>query len=48
MSVSAVRAFKEKILSHGNAEDPAILFRNFMGREPELDALLARDGLLET
>ena len=41
------RAFKEKILSRGNAEDPALLFRNFMGREPELDALLARDGLLE-
>jgi oligopeptidase A len=38
-------AFVEHILSKGNSEDPAALFRAFMGREPELDALLKRSGL---
>jgi oligopeptidase A len=39
-------AFVEHILSKGNSEDPAELFRRFMGREPDLDALLRRCGLL--
>jgi oligopeptidase A len=38
-------AFVEHILSKGNSEDPAALFRAFMGRGPELDALLKRSGL---
>lgn len=38
-------AFVEHILSRGNSADPAELYRSFMGREPELDALLRRSGL---
>ena len=39
------RDFKEKILSKGNSEDPAVLFENFMGRGPDITALLVRNGL---
>ncbi len=37
--------FVEKILSRGNSADPAELYRAFMGREPDLNALLERSGL---
>ena len=40
------RDFKDKVLSKGNSEDPLKLFVDFMGREPDPDALLRRDGLL--
>lgn len=38
-------AFVEHILSRGNSADPAELYRAFMGRDPDLDALLRRSGL---
>ena len=37
--------FVDKVLSRGNSADPAELYRAFMGRDPDLNALLQRCGL---
>ena len=37
--------FVRTILSKGNSEDPAKLFKDFMGRDPDIQALLIRAGL---
>lgn len=38
--------FRRDILSRGGTEHPSVLFRNFMGREPDNKALLKRMNLL--
>jgi oligopeptidase A len=46
-SPKAGMAFRREILEKGNTDDPALLFRNFMGRDPDPDALLRRSGLVK-
>jgi oligopeptidase A len=45
LSRTAGLAFRENILAQGDGQDPAVLYRDFMGRDPDPTALLERAGL---
>ena len=38
-------SFRENILSKGGSEDPAVLYRNFRGHDPQPEALMRKLGL---
>lgn len=39
------KLFREQVLSKGGTDDPMILYKNFRGQEPTIDALLENRGL---
>tara|TARA_B110000211_G_C14058467_1_gene544451 strand:+ start:82 stop:2106 length:2025 start_codon:yes stop_codon:yes gene_type:complete len=41
------KLFQDTILSKGGTEKPMTLYKRFRGREPKIEALLIRDGLLK-
>lgn len=41
---NTAKKFRQELLSKGGTEHPSVLFRNFMGREPDIDALMIRSG----
>ena len=45
LSAQAGGEFRNRILARGDSEDPSVLYREFMGRDPNPDALLERAGL---
>lgn len=38
-------SFRRNVLEKGNTEDPMTLYVRFRGREPQIDALMRRDGI---
>jgi oligopeptidase A len=42
------RAFREAILARGGSQAPLVLFVDFRGREPSIDALLRHSGLVDS
>ena len=46
-NTDTAEAFRREILSRGGTEHPSVLFRNFMGRDPDQQALLRRKGLTD-
>lgn len=47
MNPATGKAFRDSVLSLGDTKTPQELFREFMGRDPEVTALLKRAGLTE-
>ena len=43
---ATAKSFQE-LLSKGSTEDPMNLYVKFRGREPKIDALLKRDGIVK-
>ncbi|CCY10326.1 oligopeptidase A [Porphyromonas sp. CAG:1061] len=39
--------FKREILERGDAEEPEVLYQNFKGRQPSIEALKRRSGLIK-
>ena len=44
---STADSFRENILTKGDSEDPAVLYRKFRGRDPQPEALMRKLGLVK-
>lgn len=42
---ATAKSFRTNVLEKGGTEDPSVLYRNFRGQDPTVDALLQRDGI---
>jgi peptidyl-dipeptidase Dcp len=40
------KRYRKEVLARGGSEDPAVIYRNFRGRDADPDSLLRREGLL--
>ena len=47
ISAKVTNRFRKEILERGDAEHPKVLYHNFRGQEPTIDALLRRDGIVK-
>lgn len=47
ISPRVANRFRKEILERGDAEHPKVLYHNFRGQEPTIDALLRRDGIVK-
>ncbi len=47
LNAATGRAFREAILARGGSQEPMVLFVDFRGRAPSIDALLRHSGLDE-
>ncbi len=45
---ATANAYRHEILAKGGSEHPSILYKRFRGRNPDPDALLRREGLLDS
>ena len=43
---NTAKSFRENILSKGSLRHPMELYKSFRGREPKVDPLLRKDGLI--
>ena len=41
------QSFRENILSKGGTEHPMTLYKRFRGKEPDINALLKRNGIIK-
>ena len=48
ISAKVANRFRKEILERGDAEHPKVLYHNFRGQEPTIDALLRRDGIVKS
>ena len=48
MNPDIASRFRHEILERGGSENPAVLYRRFRGGEPDIKALLRRDGIIDS